>query len=70
MSAQYGCIAFTDDVRRVQSDYGSAEFYARVAERGRAASDHDPLGPRESEFGVDDVPRRAMVSASDGTPRG
>ena len=50
MSAQYGCIAFTDDVRRVQSDYGSAEFYARVAERGRAASDHDALGPRESEF--------------------
>ena len=50
MSAQYGCIAFTDDVRRVQSDYGSAAFYARVAERGRAASDHDALGPRESEF--------------------
>ena len=50
MSAQYGCIAFTDDVRRTQSDYGSAEFYARVAERGRAASGHDPLGPRETEF--------------------
>ena len=50
MSTQYGCIAFTDDVRRTQEDYGSAEFYARVAERGHGAAGHDPLGPRETEF--------------------
>ena len=50
MSVQYGCIAFTDAVRGVQADYGSAEFYARIADRGRTATGDDPLGPRETEF--------------------
>ncbi|MBG6239999.1 putative pyridoxine 5'-phosphate oxidase superfamily flavin-nucleotide-binding protein [Mycetocola sp. CAN_C7] len=50
MSTQYGCIAFTDDVRRTQQHYGSAEFYTRVAERGSAAEGPDPLGPREKKF--------------------
>ena len=50
MSRQYGCIAFTDDVRRVQEDYGSAEFYDRMTRRAEHAEDLDPLGSRESAF--------------------
>lgn len=50
MSTRYGCIAFTDDVRRTQVDYGSAEFYARVAARGRGTAEYDQLGSREIEF--------------------
>lgn len=50
MSRQYGCIAFTDDVRRVQQDYGSAEFYARMTEQGHHTAAADPLGPREATF--------------------
>jgi predicted pyridoxine 5'-phosphate oxidase superfamily flavin-nucleotide-binding protein len=50
MSRQYGCIAFTDDVRRVQEDYGSAAFYDRMRSRAAGAEDFDPLGPREAAF--------------------
>lgn len=50
MSRQYGCIAFTDDVREVQRQYGSAEFYDRVRSRASGASGPDPLGPREAAF--------------------
>lgn len=50
MSVQYGCIAFTDAVRGVQADYGSAEFYARIAARGLTAAGDDALGPREREY--------------------
>lgn len=50
MSAQYGCLAFTDDVRRTQEEYGSAEFYTRIAERGRDVSGYDRLGSREAQF--------------------
>ena len=50
MSRQYGCIAFTDDVRGVQRQYGSAEFYDRLRSRATGASGPDPLGPREAAF--------------------
>lgn len=50
MSGQYGCIAFTDDVAAEQELYGSADFYRRVAERGRDASAGDALGAREKAF--------------------
>lgn len=50
MSRQYGCIAFTDDVREVQQQYGSAEFYDRLRSRATGASGPDPLGPREAAF--------------------
>jgi len=50
MSSQYGCIAFTDDVHRVQEDYGSAAFYDRMRTRAERAEDLDPLGAREAEF--------------------
>ena len=50
MSTRYGCVAFTDDVRQAQVDYGSAEFYARIAARGRDVSGYDRLGPRETEY--------------------
>ena len=50
MSRRYGCIAFTDDVREVQQQYGSAEFYDRLRSRATGASGPDPLGPREGAF--------------------
>lgn len=50
MSSQYGCIAFTDDVRRVQKNYGSAEFYARMASQGHNNAQVDPLEAREVSF--------------------
>jgi len=50
VSRQYGCIAFTDDVREVQRQYGSAEFYDRVRSRASGATGPDPLGPREAAF--------------------
>ena len=50
MSRQYGCIAFTDDVRDVQGQYGSAEFYDRMRSRAQGAEGPDPLGPREAAF--------------------
>ena len=50
MSRQYGCIAFTDDVRGVQRQYGSAEFYDRLRSRATGASGPDALGPREAAF--------------------
>jgi predicted pyridoxine 5'-phosphate oxidase superfamily flavin-nucleotide-binding protein len=50
MSRRYGCIDFTDDVREVQQQYGSAEFYDRLRSRATGASGPDPLGPREAAF--------------------
>lgn len=50
MSTQYGCIAFTDDVRRTQAAYGSAEFFARMAGRAVSAPAVDSLGAREISF--------------------
>ena len=50
MSRQYGCIAFTDDVRGVQEQYGSADFYDRMRSRATDAHGSDPLGPREADF--------------------
>ena len=50
MSRQYGCIAFTDDVREDQQHYGSAEFYDRVRSRATGAPGADPLGRREAAF--------------------
>jgi len=50
VSRQYGCIAFTDDVRGVQRQYGSAEFYDRLRSRATGASGPDALGPREAAF--------------------
>ena len=50
MSRQYGCIAFTEDVRGVQADYGSAGFYERMTRRADGAEPSDPLGPKEIAF--------------------
>ena len=50
MSRQYGCIAFTDDVALEQEEYGSAEFFRRVAHRGDRDTGGDELGPHEREF--------------------
>jgi len=50
VSRQYGCIAFTDDVREDQQHYGSAEFYDRVRSRATGAPGADPLGRREAAF--------------------
>lgn len=50
MSRQYGCIAFTDDVRGVQDDYGSSGFYDRMRRRADGAEESDPLGPNEASF--------------------
>ena len=50
MSRQYGCIAFTDDVRGVQVEYGSAGFYDRMRRRAVGSEQSDPLGPKEAAF--------------------
>jgi uncharacterized protein len=50
MSRQYGSIAFTDNVDAEQEEYGSAEFYRRIAERGAGVEGGDALGPREIDF--------------------
>ncbi|KQX06901.1 MULTISPECIES: pyridoxamine 5'-phosphate oxidase family protein [unclassified Leifsonia] len=50
MSRQYGCIAFTDDVRGVQADYGSSGFYDRMSRRADGSEQLDPLGPQEKAF--------------------
>lgn len=50
MSRQYGCIAFTSDVRGVQADFGSAEFYDRMKHRADGTEQSDPLGAREAAF--------------------
>lgn len=50
MSRQYGCIAFTDNVRGVQVEYGSAGFYDRMRRRAVGSEQSDPLGPREAAF--------------------
>ena len=47
MSRQYGCIAFTDDVREDQQHYGGAKSYDRVRSRATGA---DPLCQREAAF--------------------
>lgn len=50
MSRQYGCIAFTDNVRGVQVEYGSAGFYDRMRRRAVGSEQSDPLGPKEAAF--------------------
>ncbi|GAA1756412.1 pyridoxamine 5'-phosphate oxidase family protein [Agromyces humatus] len=50
MSRQYGCIAFTDDVRGLQAEYGSAAFYDRMSRRADGSEQSDALGPREAAF--------------------
>jgi uncharacterized protein len=50
VSAHYGAIAFTEDVRDAQRDHGSREIYARVEERSGALPGPDPLTATEREF--------------------
>jgi hypothetical protein len=50
VSAHYGTIAFTDDVRDAQSHNGSRELYARVQARSRAGPGPDALTDTEREF--------------------
>ena len=50
MSKHYASIAFTDDVRAVQSDRGSQEFYGRKLAAGKAAPGRDPLTDDEKEY--------------------
>jgi predicted pyridoxine 5'-phosphate oxidase superfamily flavin-nucleotide-binding protein len=53
MSAHYGSIAFTDDVRDVQTHYGSRGIYARVESRAAATPGPDPLTETERDFLAD-----------------
>ena len=50
MSKHYASIAFTDDVRAVQSDRGSQEFYGRKLAAGKAAPGRDPLTDDEKDY--------------------
>ncbi|GAY13632.1 pyridoxamine 5'-phosphate oxidase family protein [Mycobacterium sp. shizuoka-1] len=50
MSRHYGSIAFTDDVRAVQSEHGSAEFHGRKAVAGAATPGRDPLTGDERDY--------------------
>lgn len=50
MSKHYGSIAFTDDVRAVQSEYGSDAFYVRKVVAGRASPGSDPLTEDEKDY--------------------
>jgi predicted pyridoxine 5'-phosphate oxidase superfamily flavin-nucleotide-binding protein len=50
MSKHYGAIAFTDDVRAVQGEHGSAEFYWRKLAAGQAAPGADPLTDDEKDY--------------------
>ena len=50
MSEHYGAIAFTRQVREVQKEYGSEDFYGRRADRGSGRPGRDPLGDPEREF--------------------
>jgi predicted pyridoxine 5'-phosphate oxidase superfamily flavin-nucleotide-binding protein len=50
MSKHYALIAFTDDVRAVQGEHGSQEFYGRKLVAGRAAPGTDPLTDDEKDY--------------------
>lgn len=50
MSKHYGLIAFTDDVRAVQHQYGSDAFYDRKRVQAKAVSGPDPLTDDEREY--------------------
>ncbi|MCV7130141.1 pyridoxamine 5-phosphate oxidase, partial [Mycolicibacterium vanbaalenii PYR-1] len=50
MSKHYGSIAFTGDVRAVQSEHGSEAFYGRKLAAGKASSGRDPLTGEEKEY--------------------
>jgi predicted pyridoxine 5'-phosphate oxidase superfamily flavin-nucleotide-binding protein len=50
MSKHYALIAFTDDVRAVQGEHGSQEFYGRKLVAGRDAPGTDPLTDDEKDY--------------------
>ena len=50
MSKHYASIAFTDDVRAVQSEHGSDGFYGRKAAAGKASRGADPLTEDEKDY--------------------
>ncbi|WP_431235315.1 pyridoxamine 5'-phosphate oxidase family protein [Mycolicibacterium psychrotolerans] len=50
MSKHYASIAFTDDVRAVQSEHGSDSFYGRKIVAGKAAPGSDPLTEDEKDY--------------------
>ncbi len=50
MSKHYASIAFTDDVRAVQSGHGSDAFYGRKIVAGKAAPGRDPLTEDEKDY--------------------
>jgi predicted pyridoxine 5'-phosphate oxidase superfamily flavin-nucleotide-binding protein len=50
MSKHYASIAFTDDVRAVQSEHGSEEFYGRKVAAGKASVGADPLTDDEKDY--------------------
>ena len=50
MSKHYGSIAFTDDVRAVQSEHGSDAFYGRKVVAGKASPGADPLTDDEKDY--------------------
>jgi predicted pyridoxine 5'-phosphate oxidase superfamily flavin-nucleotide-binding protein len=50
MSKHYASIAFTDDVRAVQGEHGSQEFYGRKLVAGQAAPGADPLSDDEKDY--------------------
>jgi uncharacterized protein len=50
VSKRYGTIAFTDDVRAVQSHYGSQAFYDRKRRAGELTPGPDALSDDEMEF--------------------
>ncbi|NTY58373.1 pyridoxamine 5'-phosphate oxidase family protein [Mycolicibacterium sphagni] len=50
MSKHYASIAFTDDVRTVQSEHGSDGFYGRKVAAGTASPGADPLTDDEKDY--------------------
>jgi uncharacterized protein len=53
MSAHYGSVAFTDDVRDAQTRYGSRVIYDRVESRAGTTAGPDGLTATEREFLAD-----------------
>jgi uncharacterized protein len=50
MSKHYAGIAFTDPVRTVQAEHGSADFYGAKADQARALPGTDQLTGREIDY--------------------
>lgn len=50
MSKHYAAIAFTDDVRAVQHEHGSAAFYDRKRVQGKVSAEPDVLTDDELDF--------------------